>query len=166
MTDNVLSRGSYFYRLKLVTRRACVSLWRTPEYGNTRLINHITVGLITGLAYLNIGNSRADLQYRVFVIFQLTVLPSMILSQIQPRFELARTIFNREKSSAMYESVVFLFSVTIAELPYVLVCSVVVSKLYLEKRRSADLLIVYSSSSPYTSPRVLAAFPTRLPSNS
>ncbi|KAH8684374.1 putative ABC transporter G family member 11 [Tricladium varicosporioides] len=123
--DKIPSRGSYLYHLKLVTARASVSLWRTPEYGNTRLINHISVGLITGLAYLNIGNSRADLQYRVFVIFQLTVLPSMILSQIQPRFELARTIFMREKSSEMYEKGVFLLSVTIAELPHIIVCSVI-----------------------------------------
>ncbi|KAH8589598.1 ATP-binding cassette transporter [Bisporella sp. PMI_857] len=110
-------------RLRLVSHRASISLWRTPEYGNTRLFNHIAVGLLTGLAYLNIGNAASDLQYRVFVIFQLTVLPSMILPQVQARFELFRALFNREKNSNMYPKEVFLLSVFIAEIPQILLCS-------------------------------------------
>lgn len=44
------------------------------------VFNHISIALCVGLTFLNLGNSVADLQYRVFAIFFVTVLPYAQLS--------------------------------------------------------------------------------------
>jgi ATP-binding cassette subfamily G (WHITE) protein 2 (SNQ2) len=45
-----------------------MAYFRSPNYGYTRVLNHILVGLWQGLFFLNIGNSRTDLQYRIFAV--------------------------------------------------------------------------------------------------
>ena len=65
-----------WHQIKIVNRRTQLSFWRSPNYGFTRLFNHVAVALITGLAYLQLDNSRASLQYRVFVIFQVSYFVS------------------------------------------------------------------------------------------
>jgi hypothetical protein len=87
------------YQLKVVQKRTNLSFWRSPNYGFTRLFNHVIIALLTGLAYLHLDNSRESLQYRVFVIFQVTVLPALILAQVEPKYALSRMIYYREASS-------------------------------------------------------------------
>ena len=41
-----------WHQIKLVNKRMNLSFWRTPNYGFTRLYNHIILALLTGLAYL------------------------------------------------------------------------------------------------------------------
>lgn len=62
-------------QLKVVVKRAFLAFWRSPDYGFTRLFQHIAIALIVGLTFLNLDNSVASLQYRVFVIFFVSVLP-------------------------------------------------------------------------------------------
>ena len=56
-------------QIKVVGKRTTLSFWRNPDYGLTRLLNHISIALFVTLTFLNLGNSLADLQYRVFAIF-------------------------------------------------------------------------------------------------
>jgi ABC-type multidrug transport system ATPase subunit/ABC-type multidrug transport system permease subunit len=74
-----------WHQIKLVNKRQNLSFWRTPNYGFTRLFNHVIIALLTGLMYLNLDDSRSSLQYRVFIIFQVTVLPALILAQVEPK---------------------------------------------------------------------------------
>jgi ATP-binding cassette, subfamily G (WHITE), member 2, SNQ2 len=74
------------HQLKRVIKRMMISYWRSPNYLFTRLFNHVVVALITGLTYLNLDNSRSSLQYKVFVMFQVTVLPALIISQVEVSF--------------------------------------------------------------------------------
>lgn len=104
-----------------------LSNWRLPGYISTRIFNHIIIALLTGLTYLDIGNALADVQYRIFVVFQVTVLPSLLLSQVEARYHFARGISEREQSSHMYSSLAFVVSNIISELPLSLICSVLVS---------------------------------------
>jgi ABC-type multidrug transport system permease subunit len=62
--------------------------------------------------------------YRVFVIFQVTVLPALILAQVEPKYAISRTIFYREASSKMYSQFAFASSLVVAELPYSILCAV------------------------------------------
>lgn len=64
------------FQIKKVVTRQNLSFWRTPNYGFTRLFNHVIIALLTGLMYLQLNDSRSSLQYRVFIIFQVTVLVS------------------------------------------------------------------------------------------
>jgi ATP-binding cassette subfamily G (WHITE) protein 2 (SNQ2) len=112
------------YQIKLVNRRMNLSFWRTPNYGFTRLFNHVIIALLTGLMYLQLDDSRSSLQYRIFIIFQVTVLPALILAQVEPKYAIARMISFREQMSKAYKTFPFAISMVIAELPYSILCAV------------------------------------------
>jgi len=112
------------FQIKKVVKRQNLSFWRTPNYGFTRLFNHVIIALLTGLMYLQLDNSRSSLQYRVFIIFQVTVLPALILAQVEPKYAIARMISFREQMSKAYKTFPFALSMVIAEMPYSILCAV------------------------------------------
>ncbi|KAL2198045.1 ABC-2 type transporter-domain-containing protein [Corynascus similis CBS 632.67] len=114
----------FWHQIRVVVRRANLAHWRTPNYLFTRLFNHFVIALLTGLTYLNLDNSRQSLQYKVFVMFQVTVLPALIISQIEVMYHVKRALFFREQSSKMYSSFVFATSLLVAEMPYSILCAV------------------------------------------
>lgn len=113
-----------WHQLKVVAKRTNLACWRSPNYLFTRLFNHAVIALVTGLTYLNLDDSRQSLQYRVFIMFQVTVLPALVISQIEVRYHIGRALFFREQSSKMYSSFVFAASQVIAEMPYSILCAV------------------------------------------
>ncbi|KAI8933315.1 hypothetical protein NX059_009940 [Plenodomus lindquistii] len=112
------------YQIKQVVKRQNLSFWRTPNYGFTRLFNHVIIALLTGLMYLQLDDSRSSLQYRVFIIFQVTVLPALILAQVEPKYAVQRMISFREQMSKAYKTFPFALSMVLAEMPYSLLCAV------------------------------------------
>ncbi|KAK4133652.1 hypothetical protein BT67DRAFT_434638 [Trichocladium antarcticum] len=114
----------FWHQVRTVVRRANLAHWRTPNYLFTRLFNHVVIALLTGLSFLNLDDSRQSLQYKVFVMFQVTVLPALILSQIEVMYHVKRALFFREQSSKMYSSFVFSTSLVVAEMPYSVICAV------------------------------------------
>ncbi|KAH8666459.1 ABC-2 type transporter [Xylariales sp. PMI_506] len=113
------------HQLKIVINRTNLSFWRSPNYLFTRLFNHFIIALLTGLNFLLLDDSRASLQYKVFVIFQVTVLPALVISQVEVMYHIKRAIFFREQSSKMYSTFTFAASMVLAEMPYSILCSVV-----------------------------------------
>ncbi|KAK7418333.1 ATP-binding cassette transporter snq2 [Neonectria magnoliae] len=114
----------FSHQLKVVSRRMFRSFWRSPNYLFTRVFAHVAVALITGLTYLNLDDSRSSLQYKVFVIFQVTVLPALIITQVEVMFHIKRALFFREASSKMYSPFTFVVSIISAEMPYSILCAV------------------------------------------
>ncbi len=57
-------------------------------------------------------------------MFQVTVLPALILAQVEPKYDVARLIFYRESASKAYRQLPFALSMVIAEMPYSLLCAV------------------------------------------
>lgn len=113
-----------WHQIKVVFKRTNISFWRSPNYGFTRLYSHVSVALITGLMFLNLDDSRSSLQYRIFIIFQATVLPALILAQVEPKYDLSRLIFYRESAAKAYKQFPFALSMVLAEMPYNLICAV------------------------------------------
>ncbi|KAI1424678.1 ABC-2 type transporter [Xylaria sp. FL1777] len=113
-----------WHQIKTVVKRTNVSYWRSPNYLFTRVFNHIVIALLTGLTYLRLDDSRSSLQYKVFVMFQVTVLPALLLPQVELMFIIKRAIFFREQLSKMYSTFTFSLSMVLAELPYSILCSV------------------------------------------
>ncbi|KAF1962541.1 hypothetical protein CC80DRAFT_400677 [Byssothecium circinans] len=113
------------HQIKLVNKRMNISFWRTPNYGFTRLFNHVIIALLTGLMYLQLNDSRSSLQYRVFIIFQVTVLPALILAQVEPKYAMARMISYREQMAKAYKTFPFALSMVVAEMPYSILSAVV-----------------------------------------
>jgi len=115
----------FWHQLRVVSARKQVAFWRSPDYGFTRLFNHCTVALMTSLTFVNIDNSKAAVQYRVFAVFLAIFLPGIILPSVQPMFLQGRQIYLREGSAKMYTAVVFALSELAAESLYSLLCAVV-----------------------------------------
>lgn len=115
----------FWTQLKHTLIRASRSSWRQPDYQFTRLFQHAAIALTAGLFWLQLGNTGTDLQYRIFDLFVLTVLPALILAAIEPMYLHARSVFQREWTSRTYSPQVFALSQIIAELPYCLACAIV-----------------------------------------
>lgn len=115
---------NFMTQLKVVGQRTNTALWRNADYQWTRLFAHIAIGMVTLLTFLRLDNSLESLQYRVFAIFFCTVLPALVLAQIEPQYIMSRMTFNREASSKMYSSTVFALTQLIAEMPYSVLCAV------------------------------------------
>ncbi|KAK4501851.1 hypothetical protein PRZ48_007660 [Zasmidium cellare] len=113
-----------WHQIKMVQSRTHKSFWRSPNYGFTRLFNHVIIALLTGLMFLQLDDSRTSLQYRVFIIFQVTVLPALILAQVEPKYDLSRLIYYREAASKTYRQFPFAASMVLAEMPYSILCAV------------------------------------------
>jgi len=48
------------------------------------------------------------------------------MQQVEPRYDMSRTIFYRESSSKMYSQLAFVVSIVIAEIPYSILCATAV----------------------------------------
>lgn len=113
-----------WHQIKVVSKRTHLAFWRSPNYGFTRLFNHVAIALLSGLAFLQLDDSRSSLQYRIFVIFQVTIIPALILAQVEPMYDLSRLIFYRESAAKAYSQFPFAFAMVCAEMPYSLLCTV------------------------------------------
>ena len=113
-----------WHQIKVVSKRMHLAFWRSPNYGFTRLFNHVAVALFSGLIFLQLDDSRSSLQYRIFVIFQVTIIPALILAQVEPMYDLSRLIFYRESAAKAYRQFPFAFAMVCAEMPYSLLCAV------------------------------------------
>ncbi|KKY24186.1 putative abc transporter [Phaeomoniella chlamydospora] len=113
-----------WHQIKIVNKRTNLAFWRSPNYGFTRFFNHVVIALLTGLTYLQLDDSRTSLQYRVFIIFQCTVLPALILAQVQPKYDLSRLVFYRESAAKAYSQFPFAFSMVLTEMPYSVLCAI------------------------------------------
>ena len=123
-TDEKEYATPLWHQMKIVNRRTHLSFWRSPNYGFTRLFNHVAIALIAGLSYLQLNDSRSSLQERVFIIFQTTVLPAIILAQVEPKYDLSRLIFYRESAAKAYKQLPFALSMVLAEMPYSVLCAI------------------------------------------
>ena len=123
-TDESEYATPLWHQIKVVNRRTHLSFWRSPNYGFTRFFNHVSIALLVGLTFLQLDDSRSSLQERIFVIFQATVLPAIILAQVEPRYDVSRLIFYRESAAKAYRQFPFALSMVLAEMPYNILCAV------------------------------------------
>ncbi|KAJ7492238.1 P-loop containing nucleoside triphosphate hydrolase protein [Mycena latifolia] len=115
----------FLYQLRTVAARNYLALWRSPDYLFTRLFVCAFISLFVSLSFLQLGHSLRELQFRVFALFWVSILPAIIMSQIEPMFILNRRIFIREASSRIYSPYVFAIAQTISEIPGSIICAIV-----------------------------------------
>lgn len=65
----------FLYQLRIVTARNNLALWRSPDYLFSRLFVCGFISLFVSLSFLQLGTSLRDLQFRVFSIFWVSILP-------------------------------------------------------------------------------------------
>ncbi|KDQ63068.1 hypothetical protein JAAARDRAFT_202584 [Jaapia argillacea MUCL 33604] len=116
---------SFLYQLRIVTKRNFVALWRSADYVFSRLFTHACISLWVSLSFLQLGHTVRDLQYRVFGIFWCSILPVIVMNQVEPMFIFNRSIFIRESSSRIYSPYVFAIGQLVGEIPYSILCGIV-----------------------------------------
>ncbi|KAF5385059.1 hypothetical protein D9615_001097 [Tricholomella constricta] len=120
-----LDATSFLYQLKVVVQRNNTALWRSPDYIFTRIFVSSFISLFISLSFLQVGNSVRELQFRVFAIFWVVVLPAIVMAQIEPIFIFNRRVFIRESSSRIYSPYVFAMGQLIGEIPYSIICGII-----------------------------------------
>lgn len=116
---------SLWGQIKIVTHRMNVALYRNTEYVNNKFILHIISALFNGFSFWMIGDKFADLQMRLFTIFNFIFVAPGVVNQLQPLFIERRDIYDtREKKSRMYSWKAFVIALIVSELPYLCICAV------------------------------------------
>lgn len=116
---------SLWTQTKLVTQRMNISIWRNTDYINNKLALHIGSALFNGFSFWKIGNSVADLQLRLFTVFNFIFVAPGVIAQLQPLFIQRRDIYEtREKKSKMYSWIAFVTGLIVSEIPYLVLCAV------------------------------------------
>ncbi|OBZ78638.1 Brefeldin A resistance protein [Grifola frondosa] len=85
----------FWHQLQAVVMRNSIKLWRSPDYVFSRLFVHGFISLFISLSFLQLGDSVRDLQYRIFGIFWVSILPAIVMGQLEPMWILNRRIFIR-----------------------------------------------------------------------
>ncbi|KAJ7596495.1 ABC-2 type transporter-domain-containing protein [Mycena floridula] len=116
---------SFLYQLQVVSKRNNLALWRSPDYIFSRLFVCGLIALAVGLSFLQLGVGVKDLQYRVFALFWVTILPIITMGHIEPAFISNRMTFIREASSRIYSPYVFALAQLFGELGYNVLAAIV-----------------------------------------
>ncbi|CZT03553.1 probable ATP-binding cassette multidrug transport protein [Rhynchosporium agropyri] len=112
-------------QIRLVCGRANLSMWRNTDYVNNKIALHIGSALFNGFTFWQIGNAVADLQLRLFTVFNFIFVAPGVIAQLQPLFIDRRDIYEtREKKSKMYSWIAFVTGLVVSELPYLVICAV------------------------------------------
>ncbi|KAJ5684823.1 uncharacterized protein N7477_001168 [Penicillium maclennaniae] len=118
-------------QVMLLTQRTCRQFWRTAEYPYSRVYASFLHALVNGLTYLQIGNSKTDLQSKAFSAFLVLMLVPEFINAISMRFILNRDIWlAREGPSGVYSWVAFSTAQIITEIPYAIVSGVIFYVMY------------------------------------
>ncbi|TRM61565.1 ABC-2 type transporter-domain-containing protein [Schizophyllum amplum] len=116
---------SFFYQLSIVLKRNNLAIWRSADYILSRLFTCIAISLMITIGFINLGNSVRDMQYRVFSIYWVIIIPAFVMSQIEPLFIFNRRTFVRESSARIYSPYVFAIGQLLSEIPYSFACGIV-----------------------------------------
>jgi ATP-binding cassette subfamily G (WHITE) protein 2 (SNQ2) len=110
----------------LLTKRTLVQYWRTPDYIYSRLFCSVVHSGLNGLVFLQLGNTVADMQYRVFACFMVLMIVPEFINACSMMFIDNRNVWlGREQPSRIYGWVAFTTSQILAEIPFAL-CGAVV----------------------------------------
>jgi energy-coupling factor transporter ATP-binding protein EcfA2 len=110
---------------KIVTQRMSTSLYRNCDYIMNKIALHIGSALFNGFSFWMIGDGVADMQLKLFTIFNFIFVAPGVINQLQPLFIERRDIYDaREKKSKMYSWIAFVTALIVSEFPYLCICAV------------------------------------------
>ncbi|EXJ87728.1 hypothetical protein A1O1_04653 [Capronia coronata CBS 617.96] len=117
----------FFQQLLEVQKRVFQQYWRTPSYIYSKLSLCIASGLFIGFSFFMARNTIQGLQNQMFGIFMLMTIFGQLCQQIMPLFVTQRSLYEvRERPSKTYSWRAFMMSNIIVELPWGLLCAVLI----------------------------------------
>ncbi|KAF3904035.1 hypothetical protein AA313_de0207927 [Arthrobotrys entomopaga] len=109
-------------QLRAMLIRTFRAYWRDTDYVLGKVILHIVTSLFNSLTFWKLGNSRLDMQSRLFSVFMTLTIAPPLINQLQPKFIRLRDIYkSRESNAKIYKWSAFVASAVIVEIPYAFV---------------------------------------------
>jgi ABC-type multidrug transport system ATPase subunit len=120
-------------QFRLLSARFFRLYWRTPTYNLTRLMVNVLLGAIFAAIYQGTDYSTyAGANAAVGLIFISTVFSGIIgFNSVMPVAVAERTSFYRERAAQTYNALWYFVAGTLAEIPYVLLSSLLLSAVML-----------------------------------
>ncbi|KAK7431315.1 ATP-binding cassette transporter snq2 [Neonectria magnoliae] len=111
--------ASTYYQSMLLIKRTFLKQWREPHYVYGRLFIHVTMGIVSGFTFWNLGNDIASLQNRMFtnIIYAFFLPPAVVNSVVVTFFRNRELWEDRELPSCTYGWVAFCTANVITEIP-------------------------------------------------
>ncbi|KAF4956228.1 hypothetical protein FSARC_11627 [Fusarium sarcochroum] len=105
----------------LLTNRTLAQYWRTPNYVYSRLYACVVHAALNGLIFLQLNDTEAAMQYRVFSAFLVLMIVPEIINATSMMFDENRNIWlGREYPSRIYGWTAFTTAQILAEVPFAL----------------------------------------------
>ncbi|KAF5957019.1 hypothetical protein HYC85_004244 [Camellia sinensis] len=105
--------------------------WRSPEYNLVRFFFTIACAVAIGTIFWQIGRKRDNITDLTTIIGAMYAAVLFVginnCNSVQPLVAIERTVFYREKAAGMYSALPYALAQVIAEIPYVLVQSIIFS---------------------------------------
>jgi len=111
-----------------VLRRMAKIYWRSPSYNRTRMFMAIVVALLFGSVYVTqrVPTNEADMNSRISSIYiTMVFLGVYSFNTVLSVFEMERNMFYRHKACLMYDQVSLVLAVTIVEIPFIMIASMI-----------------------------------------
>lgn len=103
----------------LLTKRTLTQYWRTPNYVYSRLFACVVHAALNGLIFLQLNNTEAAMQYRIFSAFLVLMIVPEIINATAMMFDENRNIWlGREYPSRIYGWTAFTTAQILAEVPF------------------------------------------------
>ncbi|KAH6950983.1 ABC-2 type transporter-domain-containing protein [Fusarium avenaceum] len=105
----------------LLTHRTLAQYWRTPNYIYSRLYACVVHAALNGLIFLQLNDTEAAMQYRIFSAFLVLMIVPEIINATAMMFDENRNVWlGREYPSRIYGWTAFTTAQILAEVPFAL----------------------------------------------